>query len=210
MFLFSRFFGYNKIPKELRRLYKGCIRNHFELNNGWAAIVLNNDMLHLYNGVLPFILVGGFKRLFEAEDGKFMIINDDGLTAVYLPSGDLIANFAKNNCLFKNGWYRQQNEDTISLFKTNGELVAQNLVNAKVFKDGRYILLYQDKAVFYAPNGTVLTSCHKDFLMLWNGWYIADNVLYDNQNKPYFKSSICKGINAAVLHCVCPLRPKRN
>lgn len=76
------FSGGKDIPADVRMIYGGLIKRHQKLKNGWSAVLLRNNMAYLYKNNAQPILVGGIKRIFEAADGKFMLVKENGEKAV--------------------------------------------------------------------------------------------------------------------------------
>ena len=165
------FSGGKDIPADVRMIYGGLIKRHQKLKNGWSAVLLRNNMAYLYKNNAQPILVGGIKRIFEAADGKFMLVKENGEKAVFTADGIQTAAFSAGSELYWNGWYKIDDSEGVSLFKANGECLGSRLKAAGVFAnaDGKRLLFTNDTAV----------------KMLKNGWFIAEDGLYDNLGNSY-------------------------
>ena len=142
------FSGGKDIPADVRMIYGGLIKRHQKLKNGWSAVLLRNNMAYLYKNNAQPILVGGIKRIFEAADGKFMLVKENGEKAVFTADGIQTAAFSAGSELYWNGWYKIDDSEGVSLFKANGECLGSRLKAAGVFANGCYFM-----SVRYAEDG---------------------------------------------------------
>ena len=185
------FSGGKDIPADVRMIYGGLIKRHQKLKNGWGAVLLRNNMAYLYKNNAQPILVGGIKRIFEAADGKFMLVKENGEKAVFTADGIQTAAFSAGSELYWNGWYKIDDSEGVSLFKANGECLGSKLKAAGVFANGCYFMSVRyaedgAKAGIYGADGKRLLFTNDTAVkMLKNGWFIAEDGLYDNLGNSY-------------------------
>lgn len=166
--------------------FRGIIRKRKTLQNGWHLMLLKNDMVILYKDDRKDIAAGGIRRVFEAEDGKFMFVKKNGSNALFDKEGRLLTDFVFGAKLFKNGWYRLPVDGAYALYTEKGVLVADKLSAAEVYPNGHYYLAAKseekaDNTGLFETNGKqVLAFNSENFKMLKNGWFIVDGSLYDN------------------------------
>lgn len=169
--------------------YAGLIKKRKTLKNGWRFLLLKNGIAILFNGNLPDIVVGKVKKVFEAVDGKFMLVLKTGEKAIYDKNGKMLTLFDSFNELFFNGWYKKNGSvdgTFLTLYDAAGNLVGEHLRKAEVFKDGRYYMSVTalgnvTQAGLFNKDKFQILSCNSmDFKMLKNGWFIVDGSLYDN------------------------------
>lgn len=125
------FSGGKDIPADVRMIYGGLIKRHQKLKNGWSAVLLRNNMAYLYKNNAQPILVGGIKRIFEAADGKFMLVKENGEKRFY-GGRHSDGGFSAGSELYWNGWYKIDDSEGVSLFKANGECLGSRLKAAGV------------------------------------------------------------------------------
>ena len=168
-------------------VYAGKIKKRKTLKNGWHYLLLKDDSIVLFYDNLREVIVKNVKKVFEANDGKFMLTLKTGEKAVYDKSGKMLTLFDKQNELFFNGWYRvAEGNGLLLLYDASNEVVGKHLRKAEVFKDGRYYMSVEPKGEsknggLFTPNKTNVFSCNdSDFKLLKNGWFISDGSLYDD------------------------------
>ncbi len=208
--------GIYPLPKDVEMLYRGIIKKRKRLKNGWDVIILKNNMAHLSKDNCPPMLVGGVVRIFEADDGKFMLSKEKSLSAVFKADGAMLSSFSRDTKLFKNGWYKVREKDGIALYNAHGECVGNRLTAAGVFKNGCYFMAVHKSADgmhagVFDPNGKRLSfSNAKSVKMLWNGWFITEGQLFDNLGNAYIGTANGHTLDSWFLTCVGMVMPRKN
>lgn len=204
----------HKEPTGYEYCFRGLIRKHCTLENGWQVIILKNNMAVIYRCTQEMCF-GAVKKVCEAKNGMFMIVKKNGLRAIFDCEGKCLSDFNKTNMLFENGWYVMRTDKSLSLFNAEGENVCSKVKNAFVFKNGRYYVAFENegeqKGGLFEPDGTrILFTGQKGIKMFRNGWFIAEGDLYDNRGD-YF-TGVSEGIkfNPLFLTCLCFIMPKKH
>lgn len=210
--------GGQKIPPDVKMCYGDAIKRAKMLKSGWLAVMLKNGMVCFFRSFEDLFLIGAVKCLKEAEDGKFMVVKKDKTKAVFAPSGKTVAPFAKETWLYKNGWYKTKENGAISLYDALGNCKGSGLLSAVVAKDGSYAMAVEPhgNALFagvFAPSGKrLLFTNDRHVRFLRNGWFIADNSLYDNLGEEYWQSAEARRKNffsACFLQFAGSIMPRR-
>ena len=163
--------------------------------------ITGNDLIEMLSYFYPaaFTVVqnmlifqySAYKRIFEAADGKFMLVKENGEKAVFTADGIQTAAFSAGSELYWNGWYKIDDSEGVSLFKANGECLGSRLKAAGVFANGCYFMSVRyaedgAKAGIYGADGKRLLFTNDTAVkMLKNGWFIAEDGLYDNLGNSY-------------------------
>lgn len=203
-------FNFNKTTKDpaMEACYKGYIRKRKKLKNGWKAVILVNNVIVLFDDTQKQIVAGSFKDIFEAHDGKFMLIKKDNSKAVFDATGERLADFSKDANLFVNGWYSMRINDDVSLFDEKRNLICSKVTKACVFDDGRYFISVLSggdatKVGFHDVDGSlILFTNDRFFKRLFPCFVIADGSLYDLSGECLIESNQGSIFNRNLVRCI--------
>jgi len=188
--------------------YKGYIRQRRKLKNGWNAVILVNRVIVLFNDKQKQIVAGSFKDIFEAKDGKFMLIKRDKTKAVFNAKGDRLADFSNEANLFINGWYSMRVGDDVSLFDEKGKLICSKVTKVSVYKDGRYFISVLSggdatKVGFHSPDGScILFTNDRGFKCIYPYFFIADGSLYDISGECLIEANLGSTFNRTLVRWI--------
>lgn len=206
-------FKFNKTSTDpaMEVCYKGYIRKRRQLKNGWKAVVLVNHVIVLFDDTQKQIVAGSFKDIFEANDGKFMVVKKDKTKAVFNAKGDRLADFSNDANLFVNGWYSMRVGDDVSLFDEKGKLICSKVTKVSVFSDGRYFISVladgdATKVGFHNSDGSlILFTNDKSFKRVYPYFCIADGSLYDISGECLIEANQGSMFNRNLVRCISAL-----
>ena len=141
------------LPADVKMLYHGLMKKKIDLQNGWLAIVLKNNLAIFFKNGMQMMSFGAVRNIVKNPDGKFMVIRENGDKAIWNAKGYCLAAFSKDTELFDNGWYRKKLNDGLALFDNNGECIGQNLRNTEVFSNGFYFMSDRCAGFKYSGSG---------------------------------------------------------
>jgi len=201
-------FNKNSTDPAMELCYKGYIRQRRKLKNGWKAVILVNHVAIVFDDKQTRIVTGSFKDIFEANDGKFMLIKRDKTKAVFNAKGDRLADFSNDANLFVNGWYSKRVGDDVSLFDKEGSLICSKVTKVSVFNDGRYFISVlsggdANKVGFHNSDGSrILFTNDKGFKRIYPFFFIADGSLYDINGECLIEANQGSTFNRNLVRCI--------
>ncbi len=203
------------LPADVKMLYHGLMKKKIDLQNGWLAIVLKNNLAIFFKNGMQMMSFGAVRNIVRNPDGKFMVVRENGDKAIWNAKGYCLAAFSKDTELFDNGWYRKKLNDGLALFDNNGECIGHNLRNTEVFSNGFYFMSVFDSAdgafagVYNNKKEKILFTNSSHVCMLRNGWFIVDGVLHDNFGEEYLSQPTSSKLSFLLLKAIGLLMPLR-
>ncbi len=203
------------LPANMKMLYKGLIKKAVDLQNGWFAVILKNNLaILLYNGFQK-MYYGAIKKIVKTADGKFMLVKKDGRKAIWDKEGQCLATFSKDTELYHNGWYRKSLNESLALYDDKGNCIGQNLRTAEVFSNGFFFMSVLNSkdgdiaGVYNNKKERLLFTNSSHVCVLRNGWFITEGTLYDNLGKEYLSPKLSPKLSFLLLTSIGAMMPFR-
>ena len=212
-----RFFNLSSFKDSEREIgYKGYVKKRRLLKNGWYVIFLVNRVAIFSKEGKNDIIEGSVKSIFEADDGKFMVIKKDKTRTIFDAEGNRLSETSAMANLFFNGWFISVKENNVALCDATGKCLCPMITIAKVFNDGMYFVAVpsggnaNDVGFFDADGNRVFFTNDKMFCRLINGWFIADGSLFDVNGECLIESNAGSTFNRRLVRFIKKIAPVKH